>query len=133
MKIVIATNNKHKRDELLAVLREELASNVQIITLDEIEPPIGEIEEPGSTLEENAIIKARVVFDRTGLPTVADDTGLEVQALNGAPGVYSARYAGQDATYNSNIDKLLGELAPHEDRTSRFRTVIAFIDAKGNE
>lgn len=133
MKIVLATHNKHKRDELQAVLREELASDVEIITLDEITPAIGEIDEPGSTLEENAIIKARVVFDRTGLPTAADDTGLEVRALNGAPGVHSARYAGLDATYNSNIDKLLGELAPDEDRSARFRTVLAFIDAKGNE
>jgi XTP/dITP diphosphohydrolase len=133
MKIVLATHNNHKRDELQAVLREELASDVEIVTLDEITPAIGEIDEPGSTLEENAIIKARVVHDRTGLPTVADDTGLEVRALNGAPGVYSARYAGLDATYNSNIDKLLAELGPHEDRSARFRTVVAFIDAKGNE
>ena len=133
MKIVLATHNNHKRDELQAVLREELESNVKIITLDEITPVIGEIDEPGSTLEENAIIKARVVFDRTGLPTAADDTGLEVRALNGAPGVYSARYAGLDATYDSNIDKLLAELSLHEDRGARFRTVVAFIDAKGNE
>lgn len=133
MKIVLATHNKHKRDELQAVLRSELDSDVTIITLDEIEPPIGEIEETGSTLEENAVIKARAVYDRLKLPTVADDTGLEVLALNGAPGVYSARYAGLDATYGSNIDKLLGELAPYEDRTARFRTVIAFIDDRGQE
>jgi XTP/dITP diphosphohydrolase len=133
MKIVLATHNKHKRDELQAVLRAELESDVTIVTLDEIDPPIGDIEETGSTLEENAIIKARAVYDRLGLPTVADDTGLEVQSLNGAPGVYSARYSGLDATYTSNIDKLLGELSPHEDRTARFRTVIAFIDEKGQE
>jgi XTP/dITP diphosphohydrolase len=133
MKIVLATHNKHKRDELQAVLREELDSEVTIITLDEIVPPIGDIEETGSTLEENAIIKARAVYDRLKLPTVADDTGLEVMSLNGAPGVYSARYSGLDATYNSNIDKLLGELASFDDRTARFRTVIAFIDDRGNE
>lgn len=133
MKIVLATHNAHKRDELQAVLRNELDTDVTIVTLDEIDPPIGDIEETGSTLEENAIIKARAVFDRLKLPTVADDTGLEVLKLNGAPGVYSARYSGLDATYNSNIDKLLGELSPFEDRTARFRTVIAFIDERGQE
>jgi XTP/dITP diphosphohydrolase len=133
MKLVLATNNLHKRDELEAVLRAELGSDVEIITLDEITPPIGEIEETGSTLEENALIKARTVFDRTQMPTIADDTGLEVLSLKGAPGVYSARYAGLDATYNSNIDKLLGELGEHEDRSARFRTVIAYINAEGEE
>ena len=133
MKLVLATHNPHKRDELEAVLRTELGEDVTIITLDNIHPPIGEIEETGSTLEENAIIKARAVFDRTGLATVADDTGLEVRALNGAPGVYSARYAGLDATYNSNIDKLLGELAPHNDRSARFRTIVAYINEAGDE
>jgi XTP/dITP diphosphohydrolase len=133
MKIVLATHNKHKRDELQAVLRDELDSDVTIVTLDEIEPAIGDIEETGTTLEENAVIKARAVYDRLRLPTVADDTGLEVLALNGAPGVYSARYSGGGATYNSNIDKLLGELVPFEDRSARFRTVIAFIDDRGQE
>jgi XTP/dITP diphosphohydrolase len=133
MKIVLATHNKHKRDELQAVLRDELDSDVTIVTLDEIEPAIGDIEETGTTLEENAVIKARAVYDRLKLPTVADDTGLEVLALNGAPGVYSARYSGGGATYNSNIDKLLAELAPFEDRSARFRTVIAFIDERGQE
>jgi XTP/dITP diphosphohydrolase len=133
MKIVLATHNKHKRDELQAVLKQELQNDVLLITLDEIEPPIGEIEETGSTLEENAVIKARTVFDRTTVPTVADDTGLEVKSLNGDPGVYSARYSGLDATYSSNIDKLLGKLSPHYDRSARFRTVIAFIDKNGRE
>lgn len=133
MKIVLATHNKHKRDELQAMLRNELDNYVTIVTLDEIEPAIGEIEETGSTLEENAVMKARAVFDRLRLATIADDTGLEVLALNGAPGVYSARYSGEGATYDSNIDKLLVELAPYEDRTARFRTVIAFIDERGNE
>jgi XTP/dITP diphosphohydrolase len=133
MKIVLATHNKHKRDELQAMLRNELDSDVSIVTLDEIEPGIGEIEETGSTLEENAVIKARAVYDRLGMATIADDTGLEVLSLNGAPGVYSARYSGANATYSSNIDKLLAELADVEDRTARFRTVIAFIDERGQE
>jgi XTP/dITP diphosphohydrolase len=133
MKIVLATHNNHKRDELQAVLRSELGSDVTIVTLSEIEPAIGDIEETGSTLEENAVIKARAVYDQLKLPTVADDTGLEVLTLNGAPGVYSARYSGLDATYNSNIDKLLGELAEFDDRSARFRTVIAFIDERGHE
>lgn len=133
MKVVLATHNQHKRDELEAVLRTELSQDVTIVTLDEIVPPIGEIDETGSTLEENALIKARTIFDHTRMATVADDTGLEVRALNGAPGVYSARYSGLDATYASNIDKLLGELVSHEDRSARFRTVIAFIDGSGDE
>lgn len=133
MKLVLATHNHHKRDELGSVLRTELDAEFTVVTLDEIEPAIGDIDETGSTLEENALIKARTVFDRTGMATVADDTGLEVRSLNGAPGVYSARYSGLDATYSSNIDKLLGELAPHEDRRARFRTVIAFIDESGEE
>lgn len=133
MKLVLATHNKHKRDELASVLSKELSGLVEVLTLDDLPVTVGDIEETGSTLEENALIKARTVHEIAQLPTVADDTGLEVTSLNGEPGVYSARYSGPDATYASNIDKLLSELRSHDDRSARFRTVIAFIDARGEE
>ncbi|HWF44003.1 MAG TPA: RdgB/HAM1 family non-canonical purine NTP pyrophosphatase [Candidatus Kapabacteria bacterium] len=133
MTIVLATHNRHKRDELLAVLRAELGDRVDLKTLDDIEPAIGEIPETGNTLEENALIKARAVHDQTQLPTIADDTGLEVSALGGAPGVYSARYAGERATYTDNVNKLLDELKGKSDRSAKFSTVIAYIDPLGKE
>ena len=105
MKIILATHNKHKITEIKAVLQN---LNVDIRTLNDF-PEIGEIPETGSTLEENALLKARTVNELTGLPAIGDDTGLEVDALDGAPGVYSARYAGEKATYQDNVNKLLNE------------------------
>jgi XTP/dITP diphosphohydrolase len=133
LRIVLATHNPHKRDELLRVLRDELKEAVEILTLDDITPSIGDIEEIGDTLEENALIKAHAVHAQTHLPTIADDTGLEVTALGGAPGVYSARYAGEDASYEDNVQKLLGALQHEKDRAAKFTTVIAFIDERGTE
>lgn len=133
MIIVLATHNLHKQEELEQVLQRELGSSIEIRTLKDIEPAIGDIEETGSTLEENALIKTRAVFVETGLPTLADDTGLEVATLNGEPGVYSARYAGLDSTYSTNIDKLLAKLEGKSDRSARFRTVIAYTDKTGCE
>ena len=100
-----------------------------IVGLDDF-PQIGEIEETGTTLLENSLIKARTVHELTGLPALADDTGLEVDALDGAPGVYSARFAGENPTYEDNVNKLLSKLegVSTEKRTARFRTVIAFVD-----
>ena len=101
---------------------------VEILTLDSF-PNIGEIPETGDTLIKNAFIKAETVHELTGLPSLADDTGLEVDALLGAPGVYSARYAGETATYEDNCNKMLKEMkrfSKHE-RTACFRTVIAFV------
>ena len=133
MRLVLATHNPHKREELRAILQRELSNRIEILTLDDIRPPIGDIEETGTTLEENALLKARFVHERTNMPTVADDTGLEVDALGGAPGVYSARYSGEGATYASNVRKLLQEMEGTEDRRAKFSTVIAHIDAKGGE
>ena len=133
MTIVLATHNRHKCEELLAVLRAELGSMVDFKTLDDIEPAIGDIPETGSTLEENALIKARTVRSLTGLPTIADDTGLEVRALGNAPGVYSARYAGEHVTYADNVNKLLRELHGKIDRSAKFSTVIAYSDPNGEE
>ena len=132
-RLIIATHNPHKREELLRILQEAMESQVEILTLDDIHPPIGDIEETGLTLEENALIKARAVHERTGLPTIADDTGLEVDALDGAPGVFSARYAGENATYQSNVAKLLTEMECKINRNARFSTVIAFVDESNEQ
>lgn len=100
-----------------------------IVGLDDF-PQIGDIEETGSTLLENSLIKSRTVYEITGLPSLADDTGLEVDALNGAPGIYSARFAGENATFEDNVNKMLSDMERVEvkRRTARFRTVISFID-----
>jgi len=126
MKIVLATHNHDKEIELQHSLR---GLDVDICSLSEY-PDIGEIEETGTTLLENSLLKAHTVHDRTGLPTIADDTGLEIDALDGAPGVYSARFAGLNATYEDNVNKLLSvmENVPDDMRSARFRTVISFVD-----
>lgn len=104
---------------------------ISIVGLDDF-PQIGDIEETGTTLLENSLIKARSVHQITGLPSLADDTGLEVDALDGAPGVYSARFAGENPTYEDNVNKLLSKLegVSAEKRTARFRTIIAFVDGR---
>ena len=121
--LVLATRNRHKGEELTALLGD---LGVTIRTLDEF-PDAPEVVEDGDTCEANAIKKARAIAEFTGLPAVADDTGLEVDALGGRPGIYAARYAGEDATYEDNCRKLLRELAgvPRERRTARFLTVAA--------
>ncbi len=105
--------------------------SVEIITLEDY-PEVGNIEETGKTLKENALLKARIVNRFTGIPTISDDTGLEVDSLNGGPGVYSARYAGEHATYEDNIKKLLADMSDigENERTARFRTVTAFVDGE---
>lgn len=101
---------------------------VEILTLDSF-PEIGEIPETGDTLKKNAFIKAETVHNLTGLPSLADDTGLEVDALFGAPGVYSARYAGETATYQDNCRKMLNEMKNFSmnERVAHFKTVIAYV------
>ena len=126
--LVIATHNNDKKIEMQYALRD---LEVKILSLDSF-PEIGEIEETGSTLLENSFIKAKEVYRITGKPTLADDTGLEVKFLNGAPGVYSARYAGANVTYEDNVRKLLSELEGVEKklRTAQFRTVISFFTSE---
>ncbi len=131
MQIVLATHNRGKMEEMSAILGH---LPVELLALDAF-PEIGDIPETGNTLKENAFIKAETVHRLTGLPALADDTGLEVDALNGAPGIYSARYAGADATFEDNYQKMLKELhgIPVEKRTARFRTVIAFVNGGEKE
>jgi XTP/dITP diphosphohydrolase len=120
-RFVLATANPDKAREIEAVLRGELAQT----ELVERPPDVPDVEEAGATLEDNARLKAAALCAATKLPAIADDTGLEVDALAGAPGVHTARYAGPQATYADNVERLLGELdgvAP-ERRTARFSTV----------
>jgi XTP/dITP diphosphohydrolase len=121
--LVLATRNRHKREELAALLGD---LSITIHTLDEF-PDAPDVLEDGNTCEANAMKKARAVAEFTGLPAVADDTGLEVDALGGRPGVHAARYAGEGATYEDNCRKLLREMVgvPRERRTARFLTVAA--------
>lgn len=124
LKLVLATNNKDKVVEI----REALEGlPLGILYLGDF-PHIGEIPEVGETLEENALAKSETTLRETGLPALADDTGLEVDALDGRPGVYSSRFSGEKATYEDNVKKLLHELdgVPPEERSAIFRTVIAF-------
>lgn len=118
--IVFATNNAHKLREL----REITAGVLTVLSLNDIGCH-EDIPETATTIEGNAIIKANFIKDRYGYDCFADDTGLEVVALGGAPGVYSARYAGDDCNSENNIDKLLAELANATSRDARFRTAIA--------
>ena len=122
MKIVFATNNAHKLSEVSAVLGDAF----ELVTLREV-GITEDIPETGATLDENASIKARYVYERTGLNCFADDTGLEVEALDGAPGVHSARYATDGHDFAANNRKLLRELEGKVNRKARFRTVISLI------
>ncbi len=128
MKLIIATHNSDKEKELRSVLDD---CPVEVMSLEQF-PEIGDIEENGSTLYENAKLKADTVNRITNLPCLGDDTGLEVDALGGAPGVYSARYAGDNVSYEDNMMKLLSELrsTPSEKRTARFRTIIFYTDGE---
>ena len=126
--IILATHNKDKQAELSKALNSK---DVYILSLEDF-PHIGEIIEDGETLEENAFIKAHTVYGITGLPSISDDTGLEVDALNGEPGVYSARYAGEDCSYMDNVNKILKNMSkvPLDLRSAQFKTVIAFVSNK---
>lgn len=131
MKIVFATNNKNKLSEI----RDILGSDFEIVSLQDIGCH-ADIPETGSTLEENAMQKARYIYDNYNMSVFADDTGLEVDALGGAPGIYSARYAGGEGhDSEANMTKLLGDLGENNNRKARFRTAIALIlkeDGNGN-
>ena len=122
MEIILATNNRHKVDEIKAAT----PAGVNVISLHDAVGNI-DIPETGETLEANAAIKARAIWALTQRPCLSDDTGLEVEALGGAPGVYSARYAGEGCSFLDNVNKLLREMEGKTDRRARFRTVICLI------
>ena len=125
MKIVFATNNQHKLSEIRSILGD----SIEVLSLKDIGCDV-DIPETGTTLEENALQKAQYVYDHYHIDCFADDTGLEVDALDGAPGVYSARYAGEGHDSEANMTKLLKELGENNNRKARFRTVIALIQKK---
>jgi XTP/dITP diphosphohydrolase len=120
-KICFATNNKHKLEEV-----KHIVADFEIISLDEL-GCFDELEETQPTLEGNSLQKASFIFDHYKIPCFADDTGLEVEALQGAPGVYSARYAGEQKKSNDNIDLLLKNLHGQANRRAQFRTVITVM------
>lgn len=122
MKLVFATNNRHKLDEVRAIVGD----NIDILSLNDIDCH-DDIPETAETLQGNALIKARYIYEKYGMDCFADDTGLEVDALGGEPGVYSARYAGDDCNSEANMLKLLQNLTGKNDRKAQFRTVIALI------
>ena len=132
MKIVFATNNEHKLSEIRSILGE----SIEVLSLKDIGCDV-DIPETGTTLEENALLKAQYVYDHYHIDCFADDTGLEVDALGGAPGVYSARYASMASQSSltshgseANMTRLLSELGENNNRHARFRTVIALIQKK---
>ena len=128
MKIVFATNNKNKLSEIRSILGDQF----EIVSLKEIGCDV-DIPETGATLEENAMQKARYIWEHYHLNVFADDTGLEVDALGGEPGVHSARYAeGTDHDSEANMQKLLKKLGDNENRKAQFRTIIALIMDEGN-
>ena len=128
MKVVIATHNKDKL--------KELKKGFSTLTIDLVDlfsfPEVGEIIEDGKTLKENALIKAKAVYDITGFPAIADDTGLEVDALGGKPGVFTARFAGENCSYSDNVNKMLKVMKniKKSERGAIFKTVMAFYDGK---
>lgn len=130
MEILIGSFNAHKVQEIRAMLAG--IGNLQLRACNEI-PGLADVPETGTTFRENALIKAKSYATSTRLPCFADDSGLEVDALDGAPGVYSARYAGPTANDRSNRAKLLAALkdVPEEERTARFTTVICYLDEHG--
>ena len=127
MKLVFATNNKHKLEEVRAIL----GNSIEVLSLKDIDCH-DDIPETADTLEGNALIKARHIHKKFGVDCFADDTGLEVEALGGEPGVYSARYAGKACNPEANMYKLLQNLTGKNNRNAQFRTVIALI-IKGEE
>lgn len=127
MRIILSTRNPGKLAEMRSLLAD---LPIELISAAEI-PGAPEADEPFDTLEENAIQKATLLFEHTGLPGIADDTGLEVDALGGQPGVRSARYAGSDANDMANRQRLLAEMEGVKDRQARFRTVAVYCDQSG--
>ena len=127
--IVLASHNRNKAQEIQMLLGNQF--HVILQQAFDIPP----IEETGSTFEENALLKARTVYDIIGLPVIGDDSGLEVVALNNQPGVYSSRFAGDNASDDDNIDKLLRKMhnIPTEKRTARFRCVVAFLGTSSDD
>ena len=128
--IIISSSNKHKISEIITTIKPLFD---KIYSLSDF-PDIGDIKEDGTSIVENSFIKSRVAFNHTKLPSMADDTVLEVDHLMGDPGIYTARYAGENATYEENMEKLLKNLkgVPWKERTARFKTVVTYVDGEND-
>ena len=128
--IIISSSNKHKVSEIVTTIKPLFN---KIYSLSDF-PDIGDIKEDGTSIVENSFIKSRVAFNHTKLPSMADDTVLEVDHLMGDPGIYTARYAGENATYEENMDKLLKNLkgVPWKERRARFKTVVTYVDGEND-
>ena len=128
--IIISSSNKHKISEIITTIKPLFD---KIYSLSDF-PDIGDIKEDGTSIVENSFIKSRVAFNHTKLPSMADDTVLEVDHLMGDPGIYTARYAGENATYEENMDKLLKNLkgVPWKERRARFKTVVTYVDGEND-
>ena len=128
--IIISSSNKHKISEIITTIKPLFD---KIYSLSDF-PDIGDIKEDGTSIVENSFIKSRVAFNHTNLPSMADDTVLEVDHLMGDPGIYTARYAGENATYEENMEKLLKNLkgVPLMERTARFKTVVTYVDGEND-
>lgn len=122
IKLVFATNNENKIKEINALL----TNSIKLLSLKDI-GCYEDIPETANTIEGNAIMKAKYVYEKYGYNCFADDTGLEIKSLNGEPGVFSARYAGEEKNANKNMDKVLQKLAPFSDRAAQFKTVVALV------
>jgi len=133
MDIVLATRNKKKAEEMKRILEDAMEKSFSLFTLDDF-PGCPDVEEDGKTFEENAVKKAIFVSKYTGMAAIADDSGIEVDALNGDPGVFSARYAGESADDRANLEKLLNEMkdVPYEKRGARFVCYIAMAFPNGD-
>ncbi len=132
MKFIIATNNPKKLIELERILKP---LGIDAVSAKEAGVVLDDVEETGTTFAENAFLKANAAYKKTGMPSVADDSGLSVDALNGRPGVYSARYAGENATDKDRYTKLLGEMKdiPEDERTAHFTSAICCILSDGSK
>ena len=128
--IIISSSNKHKISEIVTTIKPLFD---KIYSLSDF-PDIGDIKEDGTSIVENSFIKSRVAFNHTKIPSMADDTVLEVDYLMGDPGIYTARYAGENATYEENMDKLLKNMkgVPFKERTARFKTVVTYVDGEND-
>lgn len=128
MKILLATHNNNKKKEILDILHDNNVKNIELVTLEDL-GDMDDIEENGKTFKDNAFLKASYGYKKFGLPCIADDSGLEVEALNGAPGIYSSRYSGLGS--EGNIDLLLKNMEGVNNRKCDFICVICYIDDSG--
>jgi XTP/dITP diphosphohydrolase len=129
MKLLLGSNNRNKQKELQAIFDKEIPGSIDLLIPEDVLSEKIEVDETGMTFEENAYLKAKAFYDASGIPTFAEDTGLEIDALNGEPGIYSARYSGEHGNDSANRRKVLELMKdiPPEQRTARFRTVICLI------